>query len=57
MAKTFMKSRWWHLTAAIASFATVGCAVDMAMAHHVFMVCLSVRQLDVIWMYILREAF
>ena len=42
MAKTFMKSRWWHLTTAIASFATVGYAVYMAMAHNVFMVWLVI---------------
>ena len=42
MAKNFMKSRGWHLTAAIASFATVGYAVYMAMAHHVFMVWLVI---------------
>ena len=42
MVKNFMKSRWWHLTAAIASFATVGYAVYMAMTHHVFMVWLVI---------------
>ena len=42
MVKTFMKSRWWHLTAAIASLATVGYEAYMAMAHHVFMVWLVI---------------
>ena len=36
MAKTFMKSRWWHLTTAIASLATVGYAVYIA---GVYMTC------------------
>lgn len=40
MVKTFFKSRWWHLTAAIASLATIGYAVYMATTHHVFMVWL-----------------
>ena len=40
MVKAFMKSRWYHLTAAIASLATVGYAVYMATVHHVFMVWL-----------------
>ena len=42
MVRTFMKSRWWHLTAAIASFATVGYAAYMAMVHHVFLVWLVI---------------
>lgn len=59
MAKTFMKSRWWHLTTAIASFATVGYAVYMAMAHHVFLVWLVIAgvymTISETWKFIARR--
>ena len=38
MIKRFMKSRWWHLTAAVTSLATVGYVVYMASTFHVLMV-------------------
>ena len=38
MIKRFMKSKWWNLTAAITSLATVGYAVYMAYVYHVIMV-------------------
>lgn len=38
MVRDFLKSRWWHLTAAVASLATVGYAVYMAATHHVYLV-------------------
>lgn len=45
MVRSFLKSKWWHLTAAIASLATVGYAVYMATTHHVFMVWLVIAGL------------
>ena len=38
MIAKFMKSKWWHLTAAVTALATVGYAAYMAYAHHVLMV-------------------
>lgn len=38
MIKKFMKSRWWHLLAAVTALATIGYVVYMAMNFHVFMV-------------------
>ena len=38
MIGRFMKSRWWHLTAAVTSLATAGYAVYMAATYHVIMV-------------------
>ena len=40
MIKKFLNSKWWYLTAAIASLATVGYAVYMAKMYHVIMVWL-----------------
>ena len=45
MVRNFLKSKWWHLTAAIASLATVGYAVYMASMHHVFLVWLIIAGL------------
>lgn len=59
MVKNFMKSRWWHLTAAVASLATVGYAVYMATAHHIFMVWLVVAgvymTISETWKFIVRR--
>jgi hypothetical protein len=38
MIRKFMKSKWWHLTAAVTSLVTVGYAVYMAVTYHVIMV-------------------
>ena len=38
MIKRFLNSKWWYLTAAITSAATVGYAVYMAVTYHVIMV-------------------
>ena len=38
MIAKFMKSKWWHLTAAVTALATVGYAAYMAYAYHVIMV-------------------
>ena len=38
MIKKFLKSKWWHLTAAVTSLATAGYAVYMACTYHVLMV-------------------
>ena len=38
MIKRFMKSKWWHLTAAVTSLATVGYVGYMAYAHRILMV-------------------
>ena len=59
MVKNFMKSRWWHLTAAVASLATVGYAVYMATTHHIFMVWLVVAgvymTISETWKFIARR--
>lgn len=36
MISRFMKSKWWNLTAAVTSFATVGYVIYIAKAFHVF---------------------
>ena len=38
MIRRFLKSRWWHLTAAVTSLATVGYVIYMASTFHVLMV-------------------
>jgi hypothetical protein len=38
MIKRFMKSRWWHLTAAVTALATVGYVAYMAYTFRVLMV-------------------
>ena len=38
MIRRFMKSRWWNLTAAVTSLATVGYEIYMASTFHVLMV-------------------
>jgi len=38
MIRKFLMSRWWNLTAAVTSLATVGYAVYMAYNYHVLMV-------------------
>lgn len=38
MISRFLKSRWWNLTAAVTSLATVGYAAYMAYNYHVIMV-------------------
>lgn len=38
MIKTFLNSKWWYLTAAITSAATIGYAVYMAARYHVIMI-------------------
>lgn len=38
MIREFMKSRWWHLIAAITSLATIGYVIYMAKYFHLFMV-------------------
>ena len=37
MIKKYLNSKWWHLTAAITSIATVGYVVYIAYAYHVIM--------------------
>jgi hypothetical protein len=37
MIKKYLNSKWWHLTAAAASIATVGYVVYIAYAYHVIM--------------------
>ena len=38
MIRKFMNSKWWHLTAAVTSLATVGYVGYMAYAYHILMV-------------------
>ena len=38
MIKKYFNSKWWHLTAAVCSIATVGYVAYIAYAHHVIMV-------------------
>ena len=38
MIRRFLKSRWWHLTAAVTSLATVGYVIYMVSTFHVLMV-------------------
>lgn len=38
MIKRFMKSRWWHLTAAVTALATIGYVAYMAYTFRVLMV-------------------
>lgn len=45
MIRKYFKSRWWHLTAAVTSLATVGYAVYMAYAYHVIMVWILIAAL------------
>ena len=37
MIKKYLNSKWWHLTAAVTSIATVGYVAYIAYAHHVIM--------------------
>ncbi len=36
MFSRFLKSKWWNLTVAVTSFATVGYVIYIAKAFHVF---------------------
>lgn len=38
MISRFLKSKWWNLTAAVTSFATVGYVIYIAAAFHIFFV-------------------
>ncbi|MBO4682101.1 MAG: hypothetical protein J5623_09450 [Clostridiales bacterium] len=38
MISTFLKSKWWNLTAAVTSLATVGYVIWIAMAFRIFFV-------------------
>ena len=38
MISAFLKSKWWNLTAAVTSLATVGYVIYIATAFHVFFV-------------------
>ena len=38
MIRKYLKSKWWHLTAALTSLATIGYAAYMAYNYHVIMV-------------------
>ena len=45
MIKKYLKSKWWHLTAAVCSIATVGYVAYIAYAHHVIMVWFLIASL------------
>ena len=45
MIRRFLKSRWWHLTAAITALATVGYVIYMASAFHVLMIWFLIASL------------
>ena len=45
MIRRFLKSRWWHLTAAVTSLATVGYVIYMASTFHVQMVWFLIASL------------
>lgn len=45
MFRKYFKSRWWNLTAALTSLATVGYAVYMACNYHVIMVWIFIAAL------------
>jgi len=45
MIRRFLKSRWWHLTAAVTSLATVGYVIYMASTFHVLMVWFLIASL------------
>ena len=38
MISRYLKSKWWNLTAAVTSFATVGYVIYIAAAFHIFFV-------------------
>jgi len=38
MISRYLKSKWWNLTAAVTSFATVGYVIYIAVAFHIFFV-------------------
>jgi hypothetical protein len=45
MISKFLKSKWWNLTAAITSFATIGYVIFIAVAFRIFFVWFFVASL------------